>query len=256
MEKAPTIEEYISEKNNDILNAFCRISVVEYYNGICCSPNVLGDDFDAMDIHDYLVNSTKDIEYIQLKTIYKEEILHRKLLLILCSLSMGTTKLELIVPTGAQNLISDILQKQSEHLIKRNNYLLGMLDSSEAMLTITDNHHSCRYMKYLKVYPNGHLKVVTENLKEYSFSVTDIQLENSVLDKLMQYCRATVRRRINSGPYIGEDDRRTMDAYQIKYHTKWLGIEKVEYGVDLYDYFEESPNSAVIQEIMDIIEMR
>lgn len=256
MVKAPTIEEYISEKNNDILNAFCRISVVEYYNGICCSPNVLGDDFDAMDIHDFLVNSTKDIEYIQLKTIYKEEVLYRKLLLILSSLAMGKTKLELIVPAGAQNLISDILQKQSEHLIKSNSYLLDMLDSSEAMITIKDNHHNCRYMKYLKVYPNGHLKVVTENLKDYSFNITDVQLENKVLDKLTQYCRATVRKRMTSGPYFAEDDRHAMDAYQLKYHTKWLGIDKVEYGVDLFDYFGEYHVSAVIQGIMDIIEKR
>lgn len=251
MEKAPTIEEYISEKNNDILDAFCRISVLEYSDDSRYTPYVLGDDFDAMDVHDFLVNSANELEYIQLKTIYNKEVLHRKLLLILSSLSMGKTNLEIIVPAGAQNLISDILQKQSEHLIKNNNFLLDMLDSSEAIITITDNHHNCRCLKYLKVYPNGHLKVVTENLKDYSFDITDIQLEKNVLDKLIQYCRSTVKKRITSGLYIAEDDRHAMDAYKLTYHTKWLGIEKVEYGVDLYDYFKEEHKNTVINKIIN-----
>ena len=40
-------------------------------------------------------------------------------------------------------------------------------------------------------------------------------------------------------------------AYQLKYHTKWLGIDKVEYGVDVYDYFEEEHDNAIIRGIIE-----
>lgn len=249
----PMVQEWVEKENNSLIDAYCRISLAEYrpfeYQNIFKITDKTGYE----EIKNYLITSKNYLECIKLPELTCNESLQRMMFILLRAIEQYKGEILLLVPVGMLTIVGNVLYNQTEYGVKFHEFLADEDDDRDALLTISDKHkeYHCG-LNYVKVLSNGRLKIVEDDNEHYKFNIYYLDLDKELFEEIKHYTNEEILRRIKAQYGLIIDDRCFMSAFRLEYHTKWLGIEKVKYGIDLYDYFSDKHNAAVIQRILEL----
>lgn len=248
------IKEWVEKENNSLIDAYCRISVAEYNSFEYPDIFEITDKTGYDDIKKFLAASKNFFECIKLSERTCKEDLELKTHWLLYVIENYAGEVLVLVPIGMLDTVKKLLEKQTKHGVEFHEFLADESDDCNALLTISDKHKEYRCgLNYVKMLSNGQLKIVEEDHEHNKFNIYYLDLDKELFEGIKQYANDEIFRRIKSRYGLCIDDRCFLSAFRLKYHTTWLGIAKTKTAdIDLYDYFADKHNAAVIQRILEL----